>query len=521
LLLSLDNHSTTDGESINKNTSGRTKLSETATKSNSKYCAEIPIPHQFWAIESNQPAFVDISHAGNVNIGESVCVRVVVPPKTLHASAIGDNPQFAPFPSAPWDSILMDLVGNNTGIYVPVRLQPAADIRNSVHESVHIYEADVVMRDVDFFTPQGYIEYRDAMWNPLDTTPAQPLAMEQIVTSSDMVVNVVDVKKTNIYSLSRYLDLPLCTESDVDGRWVNVADLPFDPSVVPERDDYNRVWLPYTCRLRRISYSEFTQCLIDQYPRLHWYGDSNFRRALRKFVTLGQWCSKPEEMNTSTCLCNDNTEVTEHYNINFRDTTIDMNPVTGGFEPTGNLSAPSAMPSDKARINAFRWGGLTTRNDPPWESYFEKNITEHYGVPDVVIIGLINWDAAYSSYEFFVSQVSRLIDRVASSYPDSTEIIIRNGQHYCCTYDSDAYWSRKFSHLRVRYFSQYLIDMFKQRFGGSRTVRLWDVETIGERRSIEARQFVKKCSANHARAEIIEVENQVLMNSMCNSNADP
>ncbi|KAJ1933379.1 hypothetical protein GGF37_006751, partial [Kickxella alabastrina] len=162
------------------------------------------------------------------------------------------------------------------------------------------------------------------------------------------------------------------------------------------------------------------------------------------------------------------------------------------------------------------WDGLTSRNNPPWPSFFDKGIATHYGKPNVAIFGFVNWDAAFETHEFFVGEVNRLIDRVASGYPNSTEIIIRTGQYYCCTSDMDKFWVRRYSQLRNRNYSNYVIDLFRQRLGASRKVSLWDVALVSERRPIEARNDVQKCAANHVRSEIVEIENQVLMNAMCN-----
>ncbi|KAJ2357887.1 hypothetical protein GGF43_001181, partial [Coemansia sp. RSA 2618] len=304
------------------------------------------------------PAFVDIPQASSISLGDSVCIRVVVPTKASNSSK-----SFAPFPNTPWDSVLLDLVGNYTGISVPVALQMSNNPQNYIRRSVHIYEADVVLRDVDTFIPAGYIEYRDALWNGEDHTEVQPMVPEQLAISPDAHVAVTD-DSSSTYSMANYLSLPLCTEPDADGRWVSVDDLPFNASLALPPDNTNRVWLPYDCRLQRYSYQEFAQCLQQKHPLVHWFGDSNTRRALKKITTLGRWCSKPEEIDTQMCICNDNAQGLGMFDKSAPFFPIDIDPVNGGKSPLSDkhLDVP---PANSSRIIMFPWGGLTTLNSPP------------------------------------------------------------------------------------------------------------------------------------------------------------
>ncbi|KAJ2359342.1 hypothetical protein IWW50_000140 [Coemansia erecta] len=472
-----------------------------------KLCRELPIPAGYWNLTTaDHSAFVDIPQRSDIGVGESVCVRVIVPGQHTQAPMT-----FVPYPNAPWDSVLLDLVGGNTNVSVPAALQMTEHTHNYFRDRTHIYEADVVLRDADTYHAEGYIEFRQARWNAEAFLDPQPFEPEQL-DIPDVKVNVQDDDGLSPYSLKRYPDLPLCTDSDADGRWVAVSTLPFDAALVPPADNHGLVWLPYECRLQRITYTAFAQCLARKYPLVHWFGDSNTRRALKKVSTLGAWCSEnPEDI---VCTCNDNSEAFANYKTNERTAPFDLDPVAGGAVAT---SAPS---TNASRIVAFKWDGLTTRNSPPWAEYFTSDFTERLGHPKLAVFGMTNWDTAFETRAFFAGEVAKLADVVDSTYP-GTDVVLRTGQYYCCTSDMDKFWKRRYSRLRNHYFDQTLVDHFKTKFAGTRNVLVWNVARLSERRPYKLREEdVTKCAANHVRSEIIEIENQVLMNALCNNAMD-
>ncbi|KAJ1849544.1 hypothetical protein LPJ70_000402 [Coemansia sp. RSA 2708] len=479
-----------------------------------KRCSDLPIPEHYWnmTIEST-PAFVDVPQASKINVGESVCVRVVVPAKPL-----GTAQTFVPLSNAPWDSVLVDLVGRATNVSVPVPLRMANHTHNQNRDLTHVYEADVVLRDADIYSPEGYIEFRYALWNPEASLDPQPFEPEKLQIPDTLQVNVSDDDGVSPYSLQNYLDLPLCTEPNAEGRWISAASLPFDAAQVPPPDNHNLVWLPYDCRLKRVKYQDFATCLAQRYPKIHWFGDSNTRRALKKVSTLGQWCAA--EPNSLVCTCNDNSEKFTNYGAYKRISPFDLDPVAGGaVAPDGAVEPPA----NRSRIVAFKWDGLTTRNDPPWADYFTQDFEAKLGHPSLAIVGVTNWDTAFETHAFFSGEVDKLAALIDASYPThlghpNTDIVLRSGQYYCCTSDMDKFWKRRYSRLRNRFYDATLIDTFKQKLDGKRNVLVWDVAQISERRPYKYREEdVTKCAANHVRSEIVEIENQVLMNALCNS----
>ncbi|KAI9502690.1 hypothetical protein BX070DRAFT_235730 [Coemansia spiralis] len=475
----------------------------------SRRCADLPVPPDHWHLADGSPAFVSIPNAAPIGVGGSVCVRVVVPPRPHNATVL-----YTPFPGTPWDSVLLDMVGNATNISVPVDLRPIRHVMNTERSSVHIYEADVVLRDADVYIPQGILEYRDAEWNPEMRELLVPYAPANLTIDDGLVVEAVEAADggENPYSLSRHMELPLCTESSPEGRWVSIDDLPFDPSWVPLPDNNGRVWLPYACRLKRYSYERFAHCLRERYPVLHLFGDSNIRRMMKKLTTLGQWCSTPEQQATKACFCEDHEEKFDRFNVDARDIFFDIDARAGGWMQTRSFDLTRA-PQDKARIYMRRWDGLT-RSRAPWSEPFEKNITT-FGRPQMAIVALTNWDAAFSPRAFYAQELERLLDFIESGFGVDTEIVVRTGQYYCCRHD-ESRTQRMYTRLRTKAFDQYIRDVFNDRFNGTRRISVWDVAAISERRPLEARMESIPCHSNHARSEVIEVENQVLFNYMCN-----
>ncbi|KAJ1990438.1 hypothetical protein EDC05_004082 [Coemansia umbellata] len=471
-------------------------------------CSQLPIPEHYWAGKrSEMPLFVEIPSLQPINVGDTVCVRVIIPANRVKASVV-----FAPFPDTPWDSILLDMVGNSTGISVPVELKRVDDLRNYGINNAHIYEADVQLRDADLYRPEGYLEYRDAKWNAEAPLGPQPFMPEPLFISDLLAIDVQDKDKQSPFSLSRYMELPVCTESNPEGRWVSIDDIPFDTSSLPPPDNHNRVWLPYDCRLLRISYQSFAQCLISKYPTVHFFGDSNMRRALKKITTLGEWCSTPQEQASGRCLCEDHSEPFPRFNLNIRDAHINMDPTNGGWAQTGDLV--HTRHANQSRIYAHRWDGLTENNQAPWWAVFGAGM-ERNGHAQLVIISLTNWDAAFSTRSFYAWELNRLLDIIENVYDPRTEIMVRTGQYYCCRHD-ESRTKRRYSRLRNKAFDSYIVDAFTERFNSTRKLSIWDVSALSERRPLEARKESISCHANHARAEIIEIENQLLFNHMCN-----
>ncbi|KAJ2768298.1 hypothetical protein IWQ56_002979 [Coemansia nantahalensis] len=475
-------------------------------------CSEMAVPDTYWQTkDAFTPPFVHIPNRDGIQIGQTVCVRVVVPAPEQRSSIT-----YTPLVGMPWDSVLLDMVGSATNISVPVKLTAIADYRNTIRDSPHVYEADVLLRDVDMFVPRGYVEFRDAQWNPEAGLPPVAYDPEALFIADELAVEVGDADGSSPFSLKRHLDLPLCTEPDAEGRWVSGEALPFSAGEVPPADNHNMVWLPYSCRLRRISYADAVGCMTARHPLMHWYGDSNIRRTLKKIATLGQWCSTAASLQTRACLCEDYTEANfTRFNAGYRELMIDVTS-EGGQALTTPPADYRDVPDGTARIYLHKWEGLTHRNQPHWRTEFEKGITARYGHPSIAVISLTNWDAAFSSRVDFAVQMELLMDHLAHEYTPATKFVIRTGQYYCCRTDATPGAPRSFSRLRNAYFNDYVLRAFRERFGATHKVAVWDVAGLTERLPFSTRKEAVTCPANHARAEVVEIENQILFNAMCN-----
>ncbi|KAJ1746070.1 hypothetical protein LPJ79_005997 [Coemansia sp. RSA 1821] len=187
------------------------------------------------------------------------------------------------------------------------------------------------------------------------------------------------------------------------------------------------------------------------------------------------------------------------------------------------VSAPAldanlgTVPANNSRIIMFRWGGLTSRNNPPWPNTFAANFTRRMGSPSVAIFGLISWDTAFTARIYFIQQVELLAGHILQSYSSNTKIVIRTGQYYCCTYGQIPNFKRMYTRLRNQHFNQYLIDILQKKLGAAYSISVWDVSQIAERRPYAARkEMALACPSNHVRAELVDVENSLLINHLCN-----
>ncbi|KAJ1955651.1 hypothetical protein GGI12_005506, partial [Dipsacomyces acuminosporus] len=369
-------------------------------------CKRMPIPGEYWRKKPYTQPFAEIQTTGDrvVRSGEAVCVRVVVPPHAYNSTML-----FMPFANTPWDSVLLDVVGRQTGISIPVQLRPSDNFENYNRDYTHVYEADVRLLDADLYTLRGFVEFRDARWNPEVPVFPVPYKPEQVRIDAEKSW----VRVAGGAGLDKYVELPLCKTPSAEGRWVRARDLPFSASLVPPPDNHGRVWVAHGCRYRRFSYEAFAQCLVSKYPVVHWFGDSNSRRALKKITSLGQWCSKPEDVFTRTCICEDLQEDFERFNHNTKDTVIHMDATVGGL---GGVSGDEFYmhnighhEGDRAQIYFHKWEGLTVLNKPTWNVTFEDRLVERFGSPRLVVVSLTNWDAAFSTLVSFAKQVDSLL----------------------------------------------------------------------------------------------------------------
>ncbi|KAG1056606.1 hypothetical protein G6F43_001525 [Rhizopus delemar] len=429
---------------------------------------------------------------------------------------------------------------------------------------MHLYEAEVVLPvDEGEYELSILLEFVEGRYN-FDFGPVttyEPLQLP-VFPSNTILVKKQNVKQSKEALaeklLKEHLKLPLCTGSDHPGRW-----LPWPNSTtryttqdVAAITRHGKYWAPYECRYRHITYEQFNRCVSQTYPRgLDIYGDSNMRRSIKKFISHGQWCKDwhkhltgsvvPEEKiptilhkrqedgepkgymspqeykyivpeQTRSCYCEDFFE--PYWNLDWFSggarrfyLEIQNSPAqakTVGKTKWDKQDIRKANPTDKFKINSYKWDGLTYFNEPSWKSA----IGENREISDVAVFSLGNWDSAFSTLEPYLKDVDYLIEQIKNHYDlNKTLIIYRTPQYYCCRLDYDH---------RQRQISGPKLDVFdmevRKKFQDVLKAVVWDTKILGETRTWEEKLESIDCSSNHVAADIIDVENQVFMNGLCN-----
>ncbi|OZJ05253.1 hypothetical protein BZG36_02300 [Bifiguratus adelaidae] len=537
--------------------------------------------------------------------GQPYCVRIVIPP-TMDPEILEDpqREEYVPIAGSYWDSIMVDLTQRETGIELSMnatqwdghqklaegfaqlpyetRVQLSHDRRplsdvvqppQYPHEAVarhatHVYETELRIMDTGTFDLAVTLEYIDGRWNfeaapiipyepydiplPFDTTFSVHLLDDQPLKQAyKKPIHAAHQKLTDSTYLNHF-NLPFCNTSYAPGRWLNIELFPDrGPGEEPAAlDAEGNFWAPYACRLRQYTYADFTKCLTERYPLIHWFGDSNSRRAIKKIVTAGEWCRDlpaiaGDEENLRICHCEDYTQPDWNYTL---------------FNPALRANRIALGPNDsRPEIWFYKWDGLTNLNSPPWEENFleypnaselvqyEKEAKVDYdwlqlhnitptsvGVPpkpaprrngpqyrkrwyltrappSIAIISLGNWDTAWLPYVEYQENVRKLVGYLKQRYmPYGTQIIYRPPQYFCCRVDlSD--WKRRLSTLRVEAYDRFARDLLVREVGAV----VWDVYALGKGRSEHLRLGSLDCPSNHVGSDVVEVENQLLMNGLC------
>ncbi|PIA14101.1 hypothetical protein COEREDRAFT_88941 [Coemansia reversa NRRL 1564] len=449
--------------------------------------------------------------------GQCVCVRVAFP-LILADSSNASRAIYTPVDGWPVDSLMVDLVMQessdrlyrNARVTISVSMWPIPDHGSEIKENgLRVYEGAVQLFDPGVYKVDARIEYRDAQWNAEPgqlTVPYEELAITTATLDHNRKLNnKVRVRRNTHHPtyLAQHQRLPLCTSGAADGRWIPMQNLPLHWSeqqyVFPAED--GRVWLPYNCRLRRISHAEFAYHMSTAYPSVHWYGDSNSRRTLRPFIMGGQWCHKPGTHSRIDCLCNDapkdlfpddwyhNIPVPHWYRVHglgvnaseiyadlqsLAPRSTDSQPITSPDRWSGNKLGPAYVPPGfESRTDYFDLYYLFTRGTlDMYGSYWRRDITTERvrTLPraSVVVFQMITWDVAFGSFAHFQREVHELVQRLEMVYPD-TEIIYRSGPYWCCRSADDT--ERKYSRMRFLAFDAYARRVFQRQL----RARVWDV----------------------------------------------
>ncbi|KAJ2327205.1 hypothetical protein IWW51_001878 [Coemansia sp. RSA 2702] len=503
-------------------------------------CAAQPLDAAVWDLRTAGssrpfailPAGRRLSNGGGVlkvTAGQPVCVRIVVPPTSLGGVLAKQEKTivelFQPLPSEPglWDSIVLDAVGQKSGISIPIRLRPMQHAHMARRDAVHVYEGELRAYDADVFALDGVVEYRDAAWNYEQPAPLpSTYRPESIAVPRGAQVKVI-VPRASSFHPDNYARLPVCQRADEPGRWISTEALPFAAETHGLPVYSGRAWLPYRCRLRGYTYSEFLQCLDDHRPfasdspekyTIHWFGDTNTRRALKKITSLGAWCSGTMATR-SQCLCDDSGEAFPRFTgqNTVRDTLLELNDEDGGWSVREDGAKKDRdMSNPQARIYFHRWEGLTRYNGARWQTTLQPDRIGAYPRADLVVVSLGNMDVSFTQFLEHARQLNELVELLQAAYDDQ-HIVLRMPQYFCCRAPSGNP-PRRMQRDRNRLYGEYMRRLFELHFGTR--LHVWDVGSIAETLPLELRKEVTACAVNTVPSELVDLENLQLINGICN-----
>ncbi|KAJ2816411.1 hypothetical protein IWW50_006511, partial [Coemansia erecta] len=250
---------------------------------------------------------------------------------------------------------------------------------------------------------------------------------------------------------------------------------------------------------------------------IHWFGDTNTRRALKKITSLGLWCSGGMATRPQ-CVCDDSGEAYARFTgqNTVRDTLLALNDEEGGWSVRENGILKSRDVYDPlAQIYYHRWEGLTLYNGGRWQDTFRPTSLGLYPRADLVIVSLGNMDASFTQFLEFTRQLNELVSLLQAAYSDQ-HIVLRMPQYFCCRAPSGSP-PRRMQKDRNRLYGDYTRRLFKLHFG--ERLHVWDVGAIVESLALEQRREVAACAVNTVPSEIVDLENLQLMNGICNAAA--
>ncbi|KAJ3289277.1 hypothetical protein HK104_007569 [Borealophlyctis nickersoniae] len=432
----------------------------------------------------------------------------------------------------PQDSISITAVGKHYGFEIPVEHARAPAMRYEDGTTEYrLYEFAVTLRDPDSYKFEATLEYVNYEWNfeedaHIKWSPQPlPIVVDKSGNETDFTLNV----KGKSINRSTYLGLPFCLDGDHPGRWVNASLLARSPvasamvwtseedetheDLTEPLEDYEgRVWVPYECRYRRWSYKTFRdKCLARYHPVTHFWGDSNIRRALKAVTTAGSWCREWYQEDSVECQCHDRSLPVPNIGSGYGEYLIPR--VAGGnstiyfhhWQRIASWGRDSKPIMDKEGLRS-RLKELKPTHGTVHPN--ARSVTE----PSLAVLSLINSEASFGTYDTFLTNLPTFIATLRHTYPH-IPIIMRTGQHFCCHADGADENPRRLSRLRVQAFNQLASRMFIDRVPNS---KIWDVHALGEGLGRRGKERVAGCSSNHATRDLVEWENLILMNMMCN-----
>jgi hypothetical protein len=324
----------------------------------------------------------------------------------------------------------------------------------------------------------------------------------------------------------------LCERADAPGAWVAAS----EPGAIgPSRD--GRWWRAHDCVFHTPRL--VPRCLASKWSGVAFFGDSHIRRAWKDLIgltpphkpvvrtnvsTASAWCAGRED--SRPCICEDGNEGGSF------DESIG---VFGG----GDTASP--------RI-AWAWGG-TALVGPSWRDELATALGRLRSLndgrlPPLIVFDLVHWDAAFSTYFRF----SREIDAFAAALAAATVIsgsdlsmtnfsqpspgepnwakaaaeAAKDSGQSVLVYRTPTFFAgedtgnlRKFTSLRMELFHVRALKALRSALG--KRLLVWDVFAMGAARAPAVSVNISaSCWSGHEPSEDVGIENQVLLNALCN-----
>ncbi|KAI9105733.1 hypothetical protein DFS34DRAFT_27688 [Phlyctochytrium arcticum] len=451
--------------------------------------------------------------------GKAICGWIIIkglpsgPSSRRAADSILSSSAFTtPLEDGPWlpvDAFNVTAIGSQHGYEIPINVPERYTQYLVGDDEYRIYDLVLLLRDPDLYHLEVLLEYSDLKdLESLSQDAAYPSrAHLPIVVNNDGTPTMLTIQvQGKPISRSTYLGLPHCQHADHVGRWVNaslLAKSPIASSWASEEDETHddltgplesydgRVWVPYECRYRRWSYRTFRdKCLSRWYHETHWWGDHNIRRSLKTLTTAGAWCKVWYDESSSECQCDDGALHVPDFEVELKRQSTIRN-IAGA--PNISLSFLS--------VDGF------TAQEPLWREWMHQQHWAETRLPSAVIVNLPVADLVSSTRTQFRDMLSQLADQLRETYAArGIPIILRTPQHS----------SHPTSRLRTKLLSQYFAKYLINKLGLLTQISVWDVYHLGETAIQEARNRIATCKLGSATRDLVDWENSILMNAMCN-----
>lgn len=342
-------------------------------------------------------------------------------------------------------------------IAVPINF----DVGDRFISNNHIcLEGTVVLRDPGEYEILSYFEYDNYEWNIKSKEEIRPPIMQQYTALNRIVVSGISLLSSQFLQ-----SLPICKEI-VNGRFVNGSFLPFD------------------CKLRIVTLNEFQTRVAALNGFVEWFGDSNSRRMMKALDGLRNnasslWCSS--RRGDDNCVCED-------------------------------VSEPS--PPMPHGVKYYFMRGLIGDQTANGLDRILQNTAKIF-----VIASLVNWDSAFTKYDYFDSHFRTFVDRLKirmRRFAQPPLIIFRTGNYFCCTHDSSS-THRMVSRKKQYAYHSLTLKLMEAVKTSIPNLRILNAYHVGESLPLaSSRPQMHRCASNHFRSEIVDQELQMMLNLMFN-----